>query len=147
MLITKEITKNDINEINILENLFKDVFDNDKILNRINVNPFTKYIILLKDNEIIGFINFDIIYDRIELININVLDKYQGNGYSNILMDKMISYNDYINITLEVSSKNIKAINLYKKYGFIEEAIRKNYYPDSDAILMKKENRKNDVNE
>lgn len=146
MLITKEITKNDINEINILENLFKSVFDNDKILNRMNVNPFTKYIVLLKDNEIIGFINFDIIYDRIELININILDKYQGDGYSNILMDKMISY-DYTNITLEVSSKNIKAINLYKKYGFVEEAIRKNYYIDSDAILMKKDNRKNDVNE
>lgn len=146
MLITKEITKDNLDEINILENLFKNVFDNDKILNRMNVNPFTKYIILLKDNEIIGFINFDIIYDRIELININVLDKYQGNGYSNILMDKMISY-DYTNITLEVSSKNIKAINLYKKYGFIEETIRKNYYIDSDAILMKKENRKNDVNE
>jgi len=146
MLITKEITKDNLDEINILENLFKNVFDNDKILNRMNVNPFTKYIILLKDNEIIGFINFDIIYDRIELININILDKYQGNGYSNILMDKMISY-DYTNITLEVSSKNIKAINLYKKYGFIEEAIRKNYYIDSDAILMKKENRKNDVNE
>ena len=146
MLITKEITKDNLDEINILENLFKNIFENDKILNRMNVNPFTKYIILLKDNEIIGFINFDIMYDRIELTNINVLDKDQGNGYSNILMDKMISY-DYTNITLEVSSKNIKAINLYKKYGFVEEAIRKNYYIDSDAILMKKDNRKNDVNE
>ena len=40
-------------------------------------------------------------------------------------------------ITLEVSNKNENAILLYKKCGFKEVGIRKKYYIDSDAIVMK----------
>ena len=43
------------------------------------------------------------------------------------------------NITLEVSNNNQVGINLYKKYGFMKVAERKNYYKNSDAILMMKE--------
>ena len=42
-------------------------------------------------------------------------------------------------IFLEVRSKNIKAIDFYKKYKFTKDAVRLNYYsgknPD-DAMLM-----------
>lgn len=46
--------------------------------------------------------------------------------------------NNAIDINLEVRASNIKAQNLYKKFGFIEEGIRKKYYEDNkeDAILM-----------
>ncbi len=49
--------------------------------------------------------------------------------------------NDYTvdNITLEVSMLNKNAINLYEKLGFKKIAVRKNYYKDSDGILMLKE--------
>ena len=40
-------------------------------------------------------------------------------------------------ITLEVSSTNIGALTLYKKCNFKEVGIRKKYYKDSDAIIMK----------
>jgi len=40
-------------------------------------------------------------------------------------------------ITLEVSSTNIGALELYKKCGFKEVGIRKKYYKDADAIIMK----------
>ena len=41
-------------------------------------------------------------------------------------------------IFLEVNSINMKAISLYKKYGFCEYGRRKNYYGNQeDAILMK----------
>jgi ribosomal protein S18 acetylase RimI-like enzyme len=36
-----------------------------------------------------------------------------------------------------VNTNNIKAINLYTKFGFVEYSRRKNYYGDNDAILMK----------
>ena len=47
--------------------------------------------------------------------------------------------NEKINITLEVRKDNIPAINLYKKHGFFEKAIRKGYYKGTDGILMEKE--------
>ena len=40
-------------------------------------------------------------------------------------------------ILLEVNSMNNKAINLYKKFGFVAYGERKNYYGENDAILMK----------
>ena len=41
-------------------------------------------------------------------------------------------------ITLEVRASNIPAQNLYKKFGFNEEGLRKGYYQDNneDAIIM-----------
>jgi ribosomal-protein-alanine N-acetyltransferase len=57
-------------------------------------------------------------------------------------MDYMI--NDLINhnvleVSLEVKKDNTKAINLYKKYGFVEVGVRRGYYQGIDGILMKKE--------
>ena len=42
------------------------------------------------------------------------------------------------NITLEVKKDNIVALKLYKKMGFEEKAIRKNYYNGIDGILMER---------
>ena len=41
-------------------------------------------------------------------------------------------------ILLEVAENNIKAINLYKKYGFEIISRRKKYYKEFDALIMKK---------
>ena len=42
------------------------------------------------------------------------------------------------NVFLEVRTKNLPAISLYKSYGFKQISIRKGYYknPDDDAIIM-----------
>ncbi len=41
-------------------------------------------------------------------------------------------------INLEVSSKNLTAIELYKTFDFKEVGARKNYYKDCDALLYTK---------
>lgn len=85
-------------------------------------------------------INFDVIYDRCELININVIDNEQGNGYGNKLLEFMLKYNkNILNYSLEVRIDNFKAISLYKKYGFEIVAVRKKYYNGIDGYLMIKE--------
>jgi hypothetical protein len=45
-------------------------------------------------------------------------------------------------INKAVSRINQKAISLYDKFGFKEYAVRKNYYGENDAILMKLESAK-----
>ena len=55
-------------------------------------------------------------------------------------MDKLIlicKENLCETIFLEVNSINYKAISLYEKYGFKSYLIRKNYYGENDAVLMK----------
>ena len=122
--------------------IVEELFNLRGIEESINNNTFTKHYVYKENNEIIGYINYDIMYERSELIQINVLDSYQGKHIGSKLMDYMfndLEKNNVSEITLEVRIDNIKAINLYKKYGFIEVGKRVGYYQGIDGILMKKE--------
>lgn len=73
-------------------------------------------------------------------MNIVIAKKYRGKGYSKILLDNLLSFcKSTLNlksINLEVNVENTIAINLYKKYNFVEVGLRKKYYNNNDAILM-----------
>lgn len=135
------IERLNIEDIDKLQKTFPSVFLGFDIKDSLSNNPFT-YFYLLKDNDkIIGFINYDIIYDRCELININVLDNYQGLGYGKKLMKFMFDNLDseINNVTLEVKITNDVAINLYNSFGFKTVSKREKYYNGIDALLMIKE--------
>lgn len=137
----KELVIDDLIYFNEIEEKFPDIYNQGSILNEYKNNPFMKIVVFLMDNKIVGFINYYEIYDRIEIANFNVLPFFQNKGVGTKLMLYLIDKysNKCQNITLEVRSDNEKAISLYKKVGFIEKAIRKNYYNDVDGILMEKE--------
>lgn len=114
--------------------------------NSINKNllddPFTEYYIYIENNQILGFINYDILYERAELLYIAVIEEAQNKKIGSKLLEFMIKNcreKNIQNITLEVNVENKKAIALYEKYGFKKVAIRKNYYQGIDGILMEKE--------
>ena len=134
----KELENNDL-LINELENSFNYVVKDIK--KDLSNNPFSYYIVYIKNNEIQGFINYYLIYDRIEIANFNVLDEYQNKHIGSKLLEYLIKKfkNKVNNITLEVKKDNLKAIHLYKKYGFVQIAIRKGYYSGIDGLLMKLE--------
>lgn len=105
-------------------------------------NPFAKYIEYILDDNVIGTLAYSLIYDRMEIDNIEVDEAYRGNGIGTKLMCYLVSLaieKRVVNITLEVRKSNTVAINLYKKFGFREVAIRKFYYGDEDGILMEKQ--------
>ena len=61
--------------------------------------------------------------------------------------DAVISHmveNDLLSLFLEVRKSNLAAVNLYKKHGFINVRVRKDYYNDpvEDAIVMTRTNTK-----
>jgi len=59
---------------------------------------------------------------------IGVSKAHWGKGLGSLLMEKVISEskkNSISKVTLKVSEKNIRAIKLYKKYGFEVEGIHK----------------------
>ena len=95
-------------------------------------------IVLVADiNNIVGYLYALDLGDNIDLLSIFVdkNNRYQHIGTDLIKSLKKFSINK--TITLEVSNKNEAAIALYKKNDFKEVGIRKNYYEDSDAIIMK----------
>lgn len=135
------ITKLDVSDKKRIEELSQ-TFDyvlGDVLADLLN-NSFSQYLLFIDNNRIVGFLNYYLIYDRIEIANFNVLDIYQNKKIGSRLLKRLIS--DYLNkvknITLEVRENNKKAIYLYKKYEFREVAVRKGYYDDCDAILMER---------
>jgi len=136
------IEKLDINSKYMEDLEIFDTFDKERVLFDIKNNTFTNYYIYKDNDKVVAFINYQIMYERSELININVLDEYQNRGIASKLIDFMfndLKTNGVKNITLEVKVTNLNAIHLYEKYGFKEVSIRKGYYQGIDGILMKKE--------
>ena len=94
------------------------------------------------DNIIVGFIIFSVIKKEIHLLNIAVHIEHQKKGIGSLLMETMLkqaSVMGVLKVYLEVRSKNEKAILFYKKYNFIKDAVRVNYYTgenSDDAVLM-----------
>lgn len=104
------------------------------------IGVFSNYLIYKEKDSVVGFLNYDLIYDRIEIDYIYVNPEYRKQGIASKLFDYMVENSKNIkNITLEVRKSNINAINFYKKHGFEEVAIRENYYGSEDGILMVKE--------
>ena len=105
-------------------------------------NPFIKCFGYVNDKDIVGYLLYEDIYDRFDIVNLFVNEQYRNNNIASKLLTELIKSGkdqNIINITLEVNSKNVIAIHLYKKFGFVERAIRSGYYSGTDGILMEKE--------
>ena len=118
----------------------------ESINNELN-NPLAKYVIAqdLSTGEVVGFVGVWIIAGEGDITNIAVSSKYRKLGIASNLLIKLFDVCKTFNcedITLEVRASNIPAQNLYKKFNFKEEGIRKGYYSDNgeDAIIMWKNN-------
>ena len=73
-----DLTKNNLKQILELEKKFPNIFSKFNIINDLENNPYTKYMVYLIDKKIVGFINYHDIYDRVEIINFNVLEFFQN---------------------------------------------------------------------
>ena len=136
------ICKADKNDISAIIELGKILYDNfEKTYLISNYIDDKNYIILVNKTENIkGFV---IIYknvDYYELEMIVVSKENRNQGIATNLLKYFINNYCKINdeIFLEVSCLDVSAINLYKKFGFENINIRKKYYGNADAYIMKK---------
>lgn len=119
----KEVEKKDIKDFDL-------VGDN---------NPFTKYIAYYDKDIMCGLLEFNHMYEKLDIVNIFVKEDYRGKKIGSLLMEELIKYgkeNNCYNITLEVKRCNFSAIRLYEKYGFKKVAVREGYYNGVDGLLM-----------
>lgn len=105
-------------------------------------NPFLYKFVYMLDGNVIGYLEYLLMYDRIEIQDFYVESEYRNRGIGTKLLAYLVSIaisKCVLNITLEVRVSNVNAISLYKKFGFREVAIRHNYYGFEDGILMEKQ--------
>ena len=114
-------------KISVLKNSFPQIFAKIDVNKLLIDNKFTQMFTYIENDKIVGVILYDLIYERCELIQIEVLENYRNQKIASKLLTYMIDdckKKHIENITLEVKITNHPAINLYKKFGFKEVAIR-----------------------
>ena len=104
-------------------------------------NPHSVVLGCIHEGNLAGFINLFEVCGEAELNRIAVLKQYRNQGIAAFLIEQSFEFlksKDCYRVVLEVRSLNKPAIELYKKYGFQTDCIRKDYYhnPSDDAILM-----------
>ena len=137
----KKLTSNDINYIEQIFNLEKEIFKNSAF-NRTYLDSLIKadnsfiYVYTISE-KVCGYLMVLDSIDVYEILAIATIEEYRNKGIAQELLDK-IKIKD---IFLEVRESNQIAISFYKKNKFKEISIRKNYYsePNENAIIMKLE--------
>ena len=112
------------------------ILSTETVNKNFQMDPFAHYLVYKDKNKIIGFLYYSEIYERIEINQIEVEEKYRRQQIGTKLLEFLCKKEK--NITLEVKKDNIPAIKLYEKFDFKEVAIRKGYYQGIDGILMEK---------
>ena len=136
----KKMNKNHLEEIK--ENLEVDFDDfwNYNILKEELSSDSSKYIVAITKSEVIGFAGIKFALDQVDIMNIVTRKDYRNKGVGTLLLRELISICKEFkanSIFLEVSEDNEPAIKLYKKLGFENVGIRKNYYKDKNGLIMK----------
>ena len=93
-------------------------------------------------DKLIGFVNGSFAFEEGELLNIAVEEDYRRQGIAQMLFDTLFQHFTDMGVEkifLEVREKNTPAVGFYKKNGFAEVGLRKNYYrePTDHAVIMK----------
>jgi ribosomal-protein-alanine N-acetyltransferase len=104
-------------------------------------NEMARYVVAVQNGAVIGYGGVWLILGEGHITNIAVHPEYRGIGIGDIILEALISLciMERVNsMTLEVRVSNSAAQGLYKKHGFKEAGIRKNYYSDTkeDGIIM-----------
>jgi ribosomal-protein-alanine N-acetyltransferase len=142
-MLVRSMTINDLEEIvNIEKDLYKTPWNEKQYKYELEENEFS-YVFILEHNDIIvGYYGFWVMFDECDITKVSIRKEFQGMKLSNILMEDCFNRVKALGckkINLEVRTTNERAINLYKKHGFEDVIIRKNYYgKNEDALILSK---------
>lgn len=131
-----------VDDVIVIENLsFKTPWSKEAFEGELTRNQCARYKVLIKETKVVAYGGMWVMLDEAHITNIAVHPEYRGIGLGNVIVEELIeeARKDGVTaMTLEVRMSNLSAINLYKKYGFIDVALRKKYYQDTgeDAIIM-----------
>jgi ribosomal-protein-alanine N-acetyltransferase len=106
--------------------------------------PFSRTLVAMRTKApaIVGYLCRWLVADECHILNLAVDLHCRRGGIGTILMGEAIaeaSRKQAAMITLEVRRSNLAARGLYRKLGFEERRLRKNYYgAGEDAIVMER---------
>ncbi|MEH7085120.1 ribosomal protein S18-alanine N-acetyltransferase [Neobacillus drentensis] len=140
--VFRNMREEDIDQILEVEHAsFTTPWSRDAFYNELHNNRFAVYIVLEENNKILGYCGAWIVIDEAHVTNVAILPEFRGRKLGEAILRKMMSVAREMgakSMTLEVRVTNHVAQSLYRKLGFQNGGIRKNYYSDNqeDGLVM-----------
>ncbi|MFL6555885.1 MAG: ribosomal protein S18-alanine N-acetyltransferase [Bacillus sp. (in: firmicutes)] len=140
--VFRHMKEEDIDQILEVEHAsFTTPWSREAFYNEINNNRFAVYIVLEENNRILGYCGAWIVIDEAHVTNVAILPEFRGRKLGEAILKEMMSVAREMgakSMTLEVRVTNHVAQSLYRKLGFQNGGIRKNYYSDNqeDGLVM-----------
>lgn len=99
------------------------------------------FLAAVSGEEVLGYVGMMYVLDEGYISNVAVSPEHRRQGIADALINELLARAKALAlsfVTLEVRESNQGARALYKKHGFTDVGLRKNYYnfPTEDAILM-----------
>lgn len=97
------------------------------------------YLAILDGDSLFGYGGLMVVDEEAHILNLLVAPDQRRNGLGRRLVIALIREAillDAKHLTLEVRSRNLPAIDLYRKCGLAPVGIRPGYYGDDDAVIM-----------
>jgi len=113
--------------------------------NEVFTHQLPIFVICDNNDRILGYIIYLMCLEEARIINFTMAKDYQGRGYGKKLLIHALQQaymHESRYAILEVRVSNIRALNLYTKFGFRILCVRENYYTDKiveDGYLMQLE--------
>jgi len=138
----RKMTTDDLEAVHRIEcSSFPNPWTKEAFMHELFENQYAHYFVIEMEEEIVGYCGLWVVFDDAQITNIAVLPTYRGQKLGETLLSYVMRFAkecEASQMTLEVRVSNLVAQALYKKLGFKEIGIRKNYYSDNqeDALLM-----------
>ena len=106
--------------------------------------PFSRFYVLLRDNEVVGYGGFWKVNGEAQITNLVIDPTCRRQGWGRELLFSLLNQarqEGCTRVTLEVRIGNEAALGLYQNLGFVATSRRPQAYstPTEDALLMEKE--------
>jgi [ribosomal protein S18]-alanine N-acetyltransferase len=99
---------------------------------RDSLNPQFEAQGLWLGDELLGYFWAMRGFEEMHLLNITVAPARQGQGWGHMMLDALTLMSRHAGaqwLWLEVRQSNLRALQVYERYGFRQISIRKDYYP------------------
>jgi len=141
-IIFRKATIEDVDQIWEVEKLsFHSPWSKQAFFNELTTNQYAHYYVIEYERSVGGYAGMWLLFDEGHITNVAIRPELRGMKLGELMMRQLMIAAKAMgasSMTLEVRVSNNVAIALYKKLGFREEGIRKNYYADTleDAMIM-----------
>lgn len=122
--------------------LFSDAWSEAALVSTLS-SPLTAAFLAYADGAAVGYLLASFLSPEGELFRIGVYPAHRRMGLGARLMEKLLDAakdRACTDLFLEVRADNLAAISLYRRFGFLDNGVRRGYYknPTADALLMKR---------